>query len=494
MSPLHEIRLLLRGRAALVVIDTVEEERALALVREAAGALDRPVFEWSVRGGLVAAAEPGAVNRTTAPPADMLEHVEDMRVAGVFLAKDLHHHLGDPVVLRQAREAVAACRARGASLVMTGTAVTLPPELAAEAARVTLALPGPEELAGAVAAVLEALAATAAVRVDLDPDGRPEVVRALRGLTLNQARQAVTSAVLEDGRLSADDVPRLREHRVRLIRDGGLLEYLPASDNTARLGGFARLRTWLARTRVGFTAEARALGVPAPRGIMLVGVPGCGKSLAARAVARAWGLPLLKLDAGRLLDKYVGESERNLRSAIATAESVAPCVLWIDEIEKTLVPSAGGEADAALGRRMFGSFLTWMQDKREDVFVVATANDLRLTPPELLRKGRFDEVFFVDLPDAAERADIWAIHLGLRRQDPAAHDVAALTAATDGFSGAEIEAAVVAGLYHALSRRTPLTTADLLGEVRATVPLSVSRAEEVAAIREAGRSRFTPVR
>ena len=261
------------------------------------------------------------------------------------------------------------------------------------------------------------------------------------------------------------------------------------------LGGFASLKSWLERAKVGFTAEAKALNLSPPRGLMLVGVPGCGKSLAAKAIAREWQLPLLKLDAGRLFDKFVGESEKNFRKAIEMAESLSPLVLWIDEIEKAMVADGGsGDADAGLSRRLFGAFLTWLQEKKQEVFVAATANNLRSLPPELLRKGRFDEIFFVDLPDQAEREAIWKIHLKLRKQDTTHFDLITIVTASDGFSGSEIEQAVVAALYRALHLKIPLTTDLLVKELADTVPLSVTRREDIDQLRAMAQGRFVNVR
>jgi SpoVK/Ycf46/Vps4 family AAA+-type ATPase len=321
------------------------------------------------------------------------------------------------------------------------------------------------------------------------------ILRALQGLTLHQARQAVAQCLVERGALSADDVQTILKRKVQAIKDGGLLEYYPLEDNRFELGGFTNLKAWLERAQVGFTDEAKSLNLTPPRGIMLVGVPGCGKSLAAKAIAREWRLPLLKLDAGRLFDKFVGESEKNFRRAIEMAESLSPIVLWIDEIEKAMVAGGGnGDADAGLSRRLFGAFLTWLQEKKQDVFVVATANDLSSLPPELLRKGRFDEIFFVDLPDDAERDAIWKIHLGLRKQDSAQFELGKIVSASDGFSGSEIEQAVVAGLYRALHRKIPLTTDLLIVELTHTVPLSVTRREDIDALRQMAEGRFVNVR
>jgi SpoVK/Ycf46/Vps4 family AAA+-type ATPase len=273
-----------------------------------------------------------------------------------------------------------------------------------------------------------------------------------------------------------------------------VLEYFPVADNACELGGFANLQRWLERARVAFTPEAAQFDVPPPKGVMLVGVQGCGKSLAAKVIARQWRQPLLKLDAGRLYDKYVGESEKNLRRSLATAESMAPVVLWIDEIEKGLAPGGGQDADGGLSRRLFGSFLTWLQDKRADVFVVATANDLSALPPELLRKGRFDEIFFVDLPDAAERAEILRIHLRLRKQDPVRFELKRIAETADGFSGAELEQVVTASLLRSIQAHQPLDSELVLDELAATVPLSRSRREDIERLRALARERFVSVR
>ena len=332
------------------------------------------------------------------------------------------------------------------------------------------------------------------MELELDKEQKRELLRALHGMTLNQARQAIAHAALQGGTLCDDLVRSIHDRKANLIRRDGLLEYFPAEDNCAELAGFERLTAWLERAKLGFSAEARALNLAPPRGLMLVGVQGCGKSLAAKLIARRWGLPLLKLDVGRLFDKYVGESERNFRKAIEQAEAIAPAVLWLDEIEKALAPGGGdSDADGGLGRRLFGFFLTWLQEKEAAVFVVATANDLSRLPPELLRKGRFDEIFFVDLPDAPSRRAILEIHLKLRRQDPASFDLAGLVEASDGFSGAELEQAVVSGLYRALHLSQPLSTELVRKELEETVPLSVSRREDLERLRHTARDRFVPV-
>jgi hypothetical protein len=486
---LHELKSLVRSMHPVVVIETLEEERVDDLVRAAAAELGLPHFTWTVTQGLQRRGAATAVHGT-ADAAGLLRHLATLTVQGLFQLKDLAAHLEHPAAARALREAVQAMDRARSTIVLSGAAVTLPPGVAHRAVPLRLHLPGRDELRTAMREALTALRATETVDVALEPDALDQVLGALAGLTLSQARQAIAWAVVQDGRLSTDDIPRLVTRKAETIEDSGLLEFYPPGAGAPELGGFARFKAWLARAEVGFSAEARRLGLPAPRGVLVVGVQGCGKSLAAKVIARRWQQPLLKLDAGRLYDKYVGETERNLRRALDVAEALAPSVLWIDEIEKGF--ATGGEHDGGVSRRLFGTFLTWLQERDRPVFVVATANDLSAVPPELLRKGRFDEIFFVDLPEADARADIFRIHLGLRQQDAAALDVTALAHAAEGFSGAEIEQAVVSALYRALHEQRPLTTALLVDEVGATVPLSVSRREAVEALRHEGR-RFVPV-
>jgi hypothetical protein len=425
-----------------------------------------------------------------------LAAIRGLSVEALFVLKDVAAALATPEASRSFRELVAGLSrpSRLSTLLLVGARVTLPEELEPHVTRLELPLPSHEDYRRAVAGVIDSLRATGRARADLSPADQDALAATLSGLTLDQARQAVAQVAIDDGELVVGDTERLLALKGRALGDDGLLEYVPPALNGAQLGGFDRLESWLDRARVGFSDEAAALELPAPRGVLLVGVQGCGKSLAARVIARRWGLPLLGLDIGRLFDKFVGESERRFRRAIEIAESLAPVVLWIDEIEKGLAPSGSGDADGGLSRRLFGSFLTWMQEKQREVFVVATANDLSRLPAELLRKGRFDEVFFVDLPEPGERAEILRIHLRRHHQDPDRFDIDAIAAATAGFSGAELERLVVNALLRSLQEKRPPDQRLLLDEATALVPLSVSRAEEISRLRADAASRFVPVR
>jgi len=320
------------------------------------------------------------------------------------------------------------------------------------------------------------------------------MVHALSGLTINQARQVIARAVVEDGALTGADIQHIIRTKGELIEKGGILEFFPPDENAFEIGGFSRLKSWLADARAGFSPEAKAMNLEAPKGVLLVGVQGCGKSLAAKFIAREWQLPLLKLDAGRLYDKYVGETEKNFRKATVLAEAMAPVVLWIDEVEKVFAQGGSAEADGGLSQRLFGSFLTWLQEKEDEVFVVGAANDLFSVPPELLRKGRFDEIFFVDLPTPEERVSIFSIHLSLRKQSPTAFDLKRAAESTEGFSGAEIEQVVISALYRSLNRKQALSTEALIEAAATTVPLSIARREDIERIRATAAGRFTPVR
>ena len=491
-TSVHDLKSLVLSFHSLIAIETVEEERVRSLLHEVAVDLGLPMFEWSLTGGFHRFA--GAAIGETRDPLAALRHIES--IAGndaIYLLEDMAPHLTTPAIARPLRDLAQRLTSTRSAVVLTGDPIELPKDIEALAVRFALELPDPEELRDLLRSVIDAVGARQKVSVELRREEAQQLIHALSGLTLHQARQVIAQAIVEDGRLSGDDIRTVIRAKGEMIERGGILDFFPVQENAFELGGFARLKAWLDSAQVGFSPEARALNLEAPKGILLVGVQGCGKSLAAKFVARQWQLPLLKLDAGRLYDKYVGESEKNFRKATALAEAMAPVVLWIDEVEKVFAQGGSGEADGGLSQRLFGSFLTWLQEKKGEVFVVGAANDLMSVPPELLRKGRFDEIFFVDLPSVEERESIFTIHLSLRKQDPSKFDLAALAAATEGFSGAEIEQAVVAALYRALQRKQPLTDAGIIEAARSTIPLCVTRAEDVAQVRALGK-RFTPVR
>ncbi len=489
----HEIKTLILSYHPVVVIETVEEDRVELILDSVASQLGIPLFEWSVTKGLRRRGESIPFHGTD-QPLILLKHLAGLTVEGIFLLKDLSRHLASPEVSRLFKELGESFSQKRSTLVLTGDSVDLPPDILHLAVHYDLQLPGEGELRRMLRELFRSLRKQQPYTLDLSPDDLEHLVSALRGLTLKQARRMVAYCVLEDARLDSADIEKILARKGKAIREQGLLEYYPAEANKYELGGFGSLRKWLARARVGFSKEARGLNLDPPKGILLVGVQGCGKSLAAKHVARDWGLPLLRLEMSRMYDKYIGESEKNFRRAIQQAESMAPVVLWIDEIEKGLSAPRSSEADGGLSARLMGTFLTWLQEKSSDVFVVSTANNVSALPAELLRKGRFDEVFFVDLPNLAERKAILRIHLRLRQQDATQFDLDRLSEKLDGFSGAEIEQLIVSALYQSLHGKTALTTEIIEKEGSSTIPLSVSRREEVSALREWARERFVNVR
>jgi hypothetical protein len=491
-TTVHDLKTLVQSYHPAIVVETVEEDRVRRLLVAVAADLQMPLFEWSITHGLsrLGAGQP---IYGTGDPLGVLKHLASLRVVALTHLKDFGPHLGDPTVQRGFRDLADAYTRTRSAIVLSGERVELPSGLARLAVHLDLRPPGEDELRELVTTLLRSLRGKGGIEVSLAPADIEALVRALSGLTLNQARQAITYAVLDGGRLTADDIQRIVDRKAELVHGSGLLEFLPAQENRFEIGGFANLKAWLDRAKVGFGPEARALNLKPPRGVLFVGVQGCGKSLAAKFIAREWRMPLLKLDAGRLFDKFIGETEKNFARATNLAESMAPAVLWIDEIEKGFA-QGGAEADGGVSQRLFASFLTWLQERRADVFVVATANNLDRLPPEFLRKGRFDEIFFVDLPDESEREAILRIHLRLRKQDAGRIDLARVVRASEGFSGAEIEQAVIGALYRALHGRRPLDADLLVEEMGATVPLSVSRREDIERLRGMARERFVPVK
>jgi SpoVK/Ycf46/Vps4 family AAA+-type ATPase len=491
---MEELSLLVKSRYPIICVESHEEERLIGLLERLCQELKLAFFTWSVADGLCRR-ELGQPAYESQDPMKALQHIDSSGLPAAYLLRDFHPYLNDPRLVRRLREIAQASTKREVTLVLSAPTLTLPPELRPLSAQYHLSLPDEKELRQVVRDTFRDLSRNKDYSFRLKGEELDRLVRNLKGLTLDQARRAVSRAVLDDGILDAHDIAHALAAKKERIQQSGILEYFEIEKELPELGGLTSLKAWLRRFRAGFSPKARELGLRPPRGVMLVGVQGCGKSLAAKTIAREWSLPLLRLDPGRLLDKFIGESEKNLRRAFETAEAVSPVVLWIDEIEKAFAGATSSEADAGLGRRLFGAFLTWMQEKKDTVFVASTANDLSATPPELLRKGRFDEIFFVDLPTEAERRQILSIHLQLRRHDPKAFNLDKLVEASAGFSGAEIEQAVVAALYGLLAEGSErLTTDGVLAELKRTVPLSRSRREYVERLRQFARDRFVPAR
>src|SRR5689334_23114846 len=417
-------------------------------------------------------------------PAEALRLVE-REGSGIFHFAGLAAWFADPVVERHVRDVATQFSQRRGALVVSGHEnVRLPDSLRPHATILRLPPLRFEDYRALVERIVREQSARMSVRLDLTAEDRVRLIQNLTGLSLVEAEKVLNQLIIDDGHLRATDVERALEAKRKMVQQDGLLEYWPVEQGMADVAGLAGLKAWLAKRRniVADPLRATEFGLSFPKGVLLLGVPGCGKSLCAKAVAHEWGLPLLKLDPANLYDKYVGDSEKNFKRAMQTAERSAPVVHWIDELEKAFA-GGSGEDVGGVSCRVFGAFLSWLQERRGDVFVVATSNDVTKLPPEFIRKGRFDEVFFVDLPNADGRSTIFKIHLVKRKQSPERFDLAQLAGASEGFSGAEMEQAIVSGLYTAYSNKTTLSTETLLAEVTATRPLSRTMSERLEDLR-----------
>lgn len=488
---LADLELLMKSRQGLIVLDTIEEERVLTLLRLLADRMTLPLFQWSRTRGLRRDGNDNAVYGTT-DPVQALAHIGSSTVHGLYYLAGVEPLLQDSGYAERLREVATQLSQQPGAIVLSGVALELPEALRRLSATVELPAPDTAEFRRLMQRILRDVNhGQSGVQLTTEEENR--LLEGLRGLTLLEAEKVLTRAIVEDGRLTADDIAHVIRAKKEIVEREGVLEYYPAEEALGAVAGLEGLKDWLSKRAhiIRSPKKAAEFGLSFPKGLLLIGVPGCGKSLSARAVAHEWGLPLLRLDPGALYNKYIGETEKNFRRACDVAEKVAPCVLFIDEIEKAFAGNGSGE-DGGVSQRVFGSFLSWLQDRKAPVFTVATANDVQRLPPELLRKGRFDEVFFVDLPDTATRRQIVQLHLQRRNQDPAQFDLDAIADATEEFSGAELEQVIVAALYSVFAAQQPLSTAALLTEARSTRPLARVMSEKVAALRAWARDRTVP--
>jgi ATP-dependent 26S proteasome regulatory subunit len=497
-----ELETLIRARYPILYIISNEETRVQQLVVEIARKRQKKVFEWSCSMGMVPAGasiqSQKSRNPATRDPLNALDQVIELVEPAIFILKDFHPFLSKSnfVVIRKLKEIALHLKNSFKTIVIISPIMEIPAELEKEITVLNHPLPSIEDLNDLLDRITEELKQFKQIALDLDVSSRERLLQAALGLTLNEAENVFAKILIKYERLDGQDVNEVLAEKQQIIRKSGLLEYYAATENFAHVGGLSVLKNWLNKRAVAFTSEARAFGLPAPKGILMLGVQGCGKSLCAKAVSNQWQLPLLRFDMGRMFGSFVGSSEENVRRAISVAESVAPAILWVDEIDKAFAGAQGsGVSDGGTTARVFGTFLTWLSEKTAPVFVVATANDISQLPPELLRKGRLDEIFFVDLPSEEERGDVFRIHLARRGRDANQFEVAALAATSVGFSGAEIEQAIISALYDAFSGRQELTSEHVLTALRQTVPLARTMEEKISALRRwaEGRARSASI-
>ncbi len=497
-----EIETLVRARYPILYVITSEEMRVQEVLLEIAARRQKKVFEWTCSSGIMPAgasiqSQKGR-NPATKEPLAALDHVIEQVEPAIYLFKDFHPFLTRTnfAVIRRLKDIALHLRNSRKTIVLISPVMEIPAELDKEITVINLPPPTKEDLAMLLDQAIDDLRESQQVEIDLDGEGRERLLQAALGLTLGEAENVFAKIIVKNQRLSAEHVNEVFAEKQQIIRKSGLLEYYAADEDFRSVGGLSVLKEWLNKRAVAFTAEAQAFGLPAPKGVLLLGVQGCGKSLCAKAVSRLWQLPLLRFDMGRMFGSLVGSSEENVRRAIAVAESIAPAVLWVDEIDKAFSGSQSSNvADGGTTARVFGTFLTWLSEKSAPVFVVATANDVSQLPPELLRKGRLDEIFYVDLPLDQERADIFRIHLAKRNRNPDEFDIPALVAASQEFSGAEIEEAIISALYDAFYAQQDLASTHVFTALSQTVPLARTMAEKVSEQRNwaIGRARNASV-
>ncbi len=490
MSDVLELSALIQSRVPLVVIETREEARAIGLLRQVSSRLRLPLFKWSVTEGLHRQEEGYQPQRHNMRPRDILAHIKAAEIKGIFLLIDFHPYLDDPTNLRLLKESLHGAEAQGQTVVFLSFSLTPPSEINHFSAHFTMNHPDLGALKKIVMEEFGSIVRQLGGRMPSVEKGSLEaLIMNLQGLSGSEARRVTRRAVFNDGALSRADLPEVLREKIKILSNEGVLNLEVDTARYADIGGLENLKGWLSKRKGVFQTDGNPHQLPPPKGIMLLGVQGCGKSMAAKVVAGAWDVPLVRLDLGAIYNKFYGESERNIRESLQTAEALAPCVLWLDEIEKGLGSSLD---DGGTSKRVLGTLLTWMAERQGRVFMVATANDIQALPPELVRKGRLDEVFFVDLPDAPVRRQIFSIHLAKRNLEPGLFDLDALAAASEGFSGAEIEQAVVAGLYSVIGGEGQLNSAILLQELEATRPLSVVMSEKIAVLRAWADGRTVP--
>ena len=552
---LDRLKVLINSSTPIIVMETSEEVHAVSMVRTACSQLNMATFEWSIADGLLrsgsntpvetpksslqpridqatmlpqtgrnytqartalspggaegerlaramssalgadgAAAATGTAIYNTREPVQALANMESMTVEAVFILKDFHRHMDDPIVIRRLRDVGQKFATNRRTVIITAPEIAMPAELTKLVEYFDLPLPDRDRLHEIIKEVFVRLSKTYTLKLQLDDAGVDAMSANLRGLTEEEAERAISQALVTRYALCPESITDVLDAKKQLLRHSGMLEFVEASDNMAAVGGLENLKHWLGQRRGAWEDSARDFGLEPPRGMIILGVQGCGKSLCARAVAGEWKLPLVKFDTSAVYDKFIGETEKRIRKVFQVAEGLAPCVLWIDELEKVFAGRGpdSASADAGVSSRLLASFLSWMQDRKAAVFVAATCNNVTVLPPELIRKGRFDELFFVDLPNQAERKQIFSIQLAKRKRNPADFDLDKLATAAKGYSGAEIDAAVQGGLYAAYSEKKQLSTQAMLDALSQTVPLSTTRAEEIQTLREWARTRAVP--
>lgn len=488
MNDSHDLQLLFNSHIPVIYIETREELRAIDLIKQVRFQLGQQAYKWTVTEGLVNLGMALTLDADLTDPVKVLTHIKEATQPGIYVLIDFHPFLLDPVHIRLLKDIALQYENTQKALVLLSHQLDIPEELKAYSAHFEMNLPDKSAITKIVKGAADKWSSLhTGNKVKADKEAYEILINNLSGLTAADVQRLANKAIFDDGAIEHSDIPKVMKAKYELLNKDGILHFEYETEKFSDIGGFKNLKQWLEKRRMVFTDDSSVLD--SPKGVLLIGVQGCGKSLAAKAVAGVWGIPLLRFELGAMYNKYHGETERNLRETLKSADVMAPCVLWIDEIEKALSSS---DSDSGTSKRVLGSLLTWMADNKNKVFIVATANDIEALPPELIRKGRLDEIFFVDLPDMKTRMSIFEIHLRKRDEDPVHFDIALLAKKADGFSGAEIEQAVVSALYTAHTSERPLTDKHLVSELEITRPLSVVMKEKIDYLRQWASERTVP--
>ena len=489
MDSLHDLEVLIDSNRPLIVLETDREMQVMEQLRRISLRSSKAYFQWTITQGLLRLAEGYQAQSVNRDINQLFGQILSTSQPSVYVLVDFHHYINEPVCIRFIKDVMISAPQH--TLVFLSPTIPLPAELKSRAVQLTMPVPDRQQLHALLTDLANEWQSERGQKLKLSERKiTAELLDSVTGLPLQDAETVLRDAIWNDGVLDRQDLTMALRRKFDELNRGGILALRFEHKSLEDVAGFTQFKQWLTLRRDVFLGKVSLPGQDIPKGVLLLGVQGCGKSMAAKAVASAWNLPLLYLDFAVLYNRFHGQTEENLRTALETAAGMTPCVLWLDEIEKGL--SAVSNSDDT-SRRMLGTFLNWLSDNTDRVFIVATANDVSALPPELLRKGRFDEVFFVDLPNFDERAQVLSLHLRQREQDIQAFDIDALSEATDGFSGAELEQLVVSAMYQSHAQSTSMDTTMLLELAATTRPLSVLMAEHVQGLRSWAAERATPV-
>lgn len=493
----EELNLLIKSKYPVVCFETIDEIYTVRQLKAIAEQLDLIFYQWSLTDGLKKSDNEGSYYQTK-EPIKMLRMVQYLLNPkenkglrpGLFVLKDLEKYLEDVLTLRLLKDIINCIKGTKNTLVILSAEYKLPKDIESDSAHLIGGYPAEEEIEDIMKETIEETERTKhEIKLFLTSEEFKKIANTLRGLSIQQIRNVINQCLVEDNILNIRDLEVIESYKKKIFDQEGLLEFYLTEDKN-NIAGFDNLKRWLLERRNSFSPD-KTVPLPVPKGLLLMGVQGCGKSLAVKVIARELNLPLYRLDLARLYSKYIGETEQNLRKALAVVEKICPLCLWIDEIEKGFAAS-GGDIDGGVSQRILGTFLTWMQERKASCFLAATANDIYRLPPEFLRKGRFDEIFFVDLPNAQSREQLLRIHLEKRELKIEDFDLKKITDITEDFSGAEIEQAVISALYRASTEKEPISTKHIIEQIESTKPLSVLKQEEISALRAWAKERTIP--